>query len=62
MIIADSIGKYRICSNAYPGRTAGLYVDQKVVADNLLKTPHPDVFAAGDVLDFLVEEINSSIS
>jgi NAD(P)H-nitrite reductase large subunit len=40
------------------GRTAGLDMDQGVVVDNLLKTSHPDVFAVGDVLDFLVEEIN----
>lgn len=59
MIIADSIGKYRIRSNAYLDRTASLDVDQGVVVDNLFKTSHPDVFAVGDELDFLVDEINS---
>ena len=54
MIISDSIKKSRIRSNTYPGRTAGLDVDQEVVVDNLLKTSHPYVFAVGDVLDFLV--------
>ena len=37
MIIADSIGKYRIRSNAYLDRTAGFDMDQGVVVDNLLK-------------------------
>jgi len=38
-----------IRSNSYLGRTAGLDVNQGIVVDNLLKTSHPDVFAAGDV-------------
>jgi nitrite reductase (NADH) large subunit len=40
-----------IRSNSYLARTAGLDVNQGVVVDNLLKTSHPDVFAAGDVAE-----------
>ena len=40
-----------IRSNSYLARTAGLDVDQGIVVDNLLKTSHPDVFAAGDVAE-----------
>jgi len=40
-----------IRSNSYLGRTAGLDVNQGIVVDNLLKTSHPDVFAAGDVAE-----------
>jgi nitrite reductase (NADH) large subunit len=40
-----------IRSNSYLARTAGLDVNQGIVVDNLLKTSHPDVFAAGDVAE-----------
>ena len=40
-----------IRSNSYLGRMAGLDVNQGIVVDNLLKTSHPDVFAAGDVAE-----------
>jgi nitrite reductase (NADH) large subunit len=40
-----------IRSNSYLARTAGLDVNQGVVVDNMLKTSHPDVFAAGDVAE-----------
>jgi len=40
-----------IRSNSYLGRIAGLDVNQGIVVDNLLKTSHPDVFAAGDVAE-----------
>lgn len=40
-----------IRSNSYLARTAGLDVNQAIVVDNLLKTSHPDVFAAGDVAE-----------
>jgi nitrite reductase (NADH) large subunit len=40
-----------IRSNSYLGRMAGLDVNQGIVVDNLLRTSHPDVFAAGDVAE-----------
>lgn len=40
-----------IRSNSYLARAAGLDVDQGIVVDNLLRTSHPDVFAAGDVAE-----------
>ena len=40
-----------IRSNSYLARTACLDVNQGIVVDNLLKTSHPDVFAAGDVAE-----------
>jgi nitrite reductase (NADH) large subunit len=40
-----------IRSNSYLARMAGLDVNQGIVVDNLLKTSHPDVFAAGDVAE-----------
>ena len=40
-----------IRSNSYLARRAGLDVNQGIVVDNLLKTSHPDVFAAGDVAE-----------
>ncbi len=40
-----------IRSNSYLARTAGLDVNQGIVVDNLLKTSHSDVFAAGDVAE-----------
>jgi len=40
-----------IRSNSYLARTAGLDVNQGIVVDNLLRTSHPDVFAAGDVAE-----------
>ena len=40
-----------IRSNSYLGRLAGLDVNQGIVVDNLLRTSHPDVFAAGDVAE-----------
>ena len=40
-----------IRANSYLARTAGLDVNQGIVVDNLLRTSHPDVFAAGDVAE-----------
>lgn len=40
-----------IRTNSYLGRMAGLDVNQGIVVDNLLRTSHPDVFAAGDVAE-----------
>jgi len=37
--------------NSYLARSAGLEVNSGVVVDNLLRTSHPDVFAAGDVAE-----------
>jgi len=37
--------------NSYLARTAGLEVKNGVVVDNMLRTSHPDVFAAGDVAE-----------
>jgi nitrite reductase (NADH) large subunit len=38
-------------SNSYLARTAGIEVKNGVVVDNMLRTSHPDVFAAGDVAE-----------
>jgi nitrite reductase (NADH) large subunit len=37
--------------NSYLARLAGLEVDRGVVVDNLLRSSHPDVYAAGDVAE-----------
>lgn len=37
--------------NSYLARMAGLEVNNGVVVDNLLRTSHPDIFAAGDVAE-----------
>jgi len=37
--------------NSYLARTAGLEVKNGVVVDNMLRTSHPDIFAAGDVAE-----------
>ena len=37
--------------NSHLARRAGLEVNQGVVVDNLLRTSHPDVYAAGDVAE-----------
>jgi len=38
-------------SNSYLARMAGLEVNQGIVVDNLLRTSHPDILAAGDVAE-----------
>jgi nitrite reductase (NADH) large subunit len=38
-------------SNSYLARLAGLDVNRGVIVDNMLRTSHPDVFAAGDVAE-----------
>ena len=37
--------------NSYLARTAGLEVKNGVLVDNMLRTSHPDVFAAGDIAE-----------
>ena len=38
--------------NSHLARRVGLEVNQGVVVDNLLRTSHPDVYAAGDVAEY----------
>ncbi len=37
--------------NSYLARRAGLRVNHGIIVDNLMRTSHPDVFAAGDVAE-----------
>jgi len=42
-----------VTPNVELARSAGLKVDNGIVVDELLRTDHPDVYAAGDVANFL---------
>jgi len=50
--VDDVIAGIGIMPNVELARSAGIYIGNGIVVDEMLRTNYPDIFAAGDVAEF----------